>query len=560
MKSKPRAVFMAFGTKGDVYPVAAIAAAFASDQEQYQVVFITHSAHEVSKSGRVFILYFWNLRMHLRANQVMYIPVSSPPAVSPLEHYGSTEVTFSAHKREITQNHRHECTLIFEDIFGDVPNVEGDLIAINFFALEGWSLAELFQIRCIVVAPYVVPYSAPSSFERQFRKELPDLYKYLQEAPSHKVGWKDVIHWMWPLFAEEWGSWRSLDLKLSAFPFTDPVTGLPTFHERLPSPLLLKTAIALSDIRIFSSNRHYPGACITFCKEELLSDIQWLDDRYGFSKEIVECPGYWPSKVRVCGFWFPPRKWQFSCNDCAEISASGISGNLNKQNKLCSARLGLQFFIKFPAKELPVFIGLSSVGSMGFLRNSRAFLRVLGTALDISGCRFILFSAGYKPLEEAIESYAKEASSCSEQTHWSNEGVSLFGGRLFCFCGSVPYNWLFPRCAAAVHHGGSGSTAAALQAGVPQVICPFMLDQFYWAERMFWLGVAPEPLRREHLVPDKDEDFYIKEAANMLVRALDYTQTSEVKARALQISNKLSNEDGVSEAVRLIKEELRSCQ
>ncbi|XP_016434425.2 uncharacterized protein LOC107760837 isoform X1 [Nicotiana tabacum] len=547
MKSKPRAVFMAFGTKGDVYPVAAIAAAFASDQEQYQVVFITHSAHE-------------NLRVHLRANQVMYIPVSSPPAVSPLEHYGSTEVTFSAHKREITQNHRHECTLIFEDIFGDVPNVEGDLIAINFFALEGWSLAELFQIRCIVVAPYVVPYSAPSSFERQFRKELPDLYKYLQEAPSHKVGWKDVIHWMWPLFAEEWGSWRSLDLKLSAFPFTDPVTGLPTFHERLPSPLLLKTAIALSDIRIFSSNMHYPGACITFCKEELLSDIQWLDDRYGFSKEIVEYPGYWPSKVWVCGFWFPPRKWQFSCNDCAEISASGISGNLNQQNKLCSAHLGLQFFIEFPAKELPVFIGLSSVGSMGFLRNPRAFLRVLGTALDISGCRFILFSAGYKPLEEAIESYAKEASSCSEQTHWSNEGVSLFGGRLFCFCGSVPYNWLFPRCAAAIHHGGSGSTAAALQAGVPQVICPFMLDQFYWAERMFWLGVAPEPLRREHLVPDTDEDFYIKEAANMLVRALDHARSSEVKARALQISNKLSNEDGVSEAVRVIKEELRSCQ
>lgn len=72
-----------------------------------------------------------------------------------------------------------------------------------------------------------------------------------------------------------------------------------------------------------------------------------------------------------------------------------------------------------------------------------------------------------------------------------------------------------------------------------------MLDQFYWAERMFWLGVAPEPLRREHLVPDKDEDFYIKEAANMLVRALDYTQASEVKARALQISNKLSNEVGL---------------
>lgn len=69
-----------------------------------------------------------------------------------------------------------------------------------------------------------------------------------------------------------------------------------------------------------------------------------------------------------------------------------------------------------------------------------------------------------------------------------------------------------------------------------------MLDQFYWAERMYWLGVAPEPLRREHLLPDKDEDFYIKEAANMLVRVLAYSQSSEVKTRALQISNKLSNE------------------
>uniref|UniRef100_A0A0V0HXP4 Putative UDP-sugar-dependent glycosyltransferase 52-like n=1 Tax=Solanum chacoense TaxID=4108 RepID=A0A0V0HXP4_SOLCH len=325
---------------------------------------------------------------------------------------------------------------------------------------------------------------------------------------------------MWPLFTEEWGSWRSLDLNLSSLPFTDPVTGLPTFHERLPSPLLL----------------------------------------YGFSKEVVEYPGYWPSKVRVCGFWFPPKEWQFSCNDCAEISASVSSGSSNKQNELCSIHLSLQFFIEFPATELPIFIGLSSIGSMGFLRNPHAFLRVLGIALDISGSRFILFSAGYEPLEAAIDSYAKEASTCPEQTQRSNEGVSLFGGRLFCFSGSVPYNWLFPRCAAAIHHGGSGSTAAALLAGVPQVICPFMLDQFYWAERMYWLGVAPEPLKREHLVPDKDEDFYIKEAANMLVRALDYSQSSEVKSRALQISNKLSNEDGVSEAVHLINEELRSCR
>ncbi|GMY06172.1 sterol 3-beta-glucosyltransferase UGT80B1 isoform X3 [Fagus crenata] len=100
---------------------------------------------------------------------------------------------------------------------------------------DGWSLAEMFR----VAAPYVVPYSAPSSFERHFKKELPFLYRYLQEAPTNKVCWKDVIHWMWPLFTDSWGSWRCDDLNLGPCPFTDPVTGLPTWHDRPPSPLLI---------------------------------------------------------------------------------------------------------------------------------------------------------------------------------------------------------------------------------------------------------------------------------------------------------------------------------
>uniref|UniRef100_A0A2P2LGN1 Sterol 3-beta-glucosyltransferase UGT80A2 isoform X2 n=1 Tax=Rhizophora mucronata TaxID=61149 RepID=A0A2P2LGN1_RHIMU len=49
-RRKPVAVFMAFGTKGDVYPIAAIAAAFACDQKQYHVVLVTHSAHQVGWS------------------------------------------------------------------------------------------------------------------------------------------------------------------------------------------------------------------------------------------------------------------------------------------------------------------------------------------------------------------------------------------------------------------------------------------------------------------------------------------------------------------------------
>jgi len=46
-----------------------------------------------------------------------------------------------------------------------------------------------------------------------------------------------------------------------------------------------------------------------------------------------------------------------------------------------------------------------------------------------------------------------------------------------------------------LHHGGVGTTAAALRAGIPQIMCPCIFDQFYWAERMSWLGVAPAPLK-----------------------------------------------------------------
>ena len=65
-----------------------------------------------------------------------------------------------------------------------------------------------------------------------------------------------------------------------------------------------------------------------------------------------------------------------------------------------------------------------------------------------------------------------------------------------------------------------------------QVVCPFMLDQFYWAERMFWVGVAPEPLKRNYLLPDENDDNCVREAANMLARAINHALSPKVKTRA----------------------------
>lgn len=60
-----------------------------------------------------------------------------------------------------------------------------------------------------------------------------------------------------------------------------------------------------------------------------------------------------------------------------------------------------------------------------------------------------------------------------------------------CFVvGEVNQQALFPRVAAAIHHGGAGTTTTAARAGVPQLVVPQGADQVYWARRVIELGIG----------------------------------------------------------------------
>jgi UDP:flavonoid glycosyltransferase YjiC (YdhE family) len=59
---------------------------------------------------------------------------------------------------------------------------------------------------------------------------------------------------------------------------------------------------------------------------------------------------------------------------------------------------------------------------------------------------------------------------------------------------ALPHATVFPRVAAVIHHGGAGTTTAAAAAGVPQIVLPHILDQFYWAHRVAQLGLGPRGL------------------------------------------------------------------
>lgn len=75
-----------------------------------------------------------------------------------------------------------------------------------------------------------------------------------------------------------------------------------------------------------------------------------------------------------------------------------------------------------------------------------------------------------------------------------------------------------------------------------QIVCPFLLDQFYWAERLCWIGVAPEPLQKQHLVPERDDAADINQAAAALSRAIKLALCPEIKARASEIAERIASE------------------
>src|SRR5690606_15735851 len=64
---------------------------------------------------------------------------------------------------------------------------------------------------------------------------------------------------------------------------------------------------------------------------------------------------------------------------------------------------------------------------------------------------------------------------------------------------SAAHGEVFPRCALVVHHGGAGTSHAALRAGVPSVVAAHIPEQAMWADALRRAGVGGRPLSRRGL-------------------------------------------------------------
>jgi sterol 3beta-glucosyltransferase len=92
-----------------------------------------------------------------------------------------------------------------------------------------------------------------------------------------------------------------------------------------------------------------------------------------------------------------------------------------------------------------------------------------------------------------------------------------------------------------IHHGGAGTTSAALRAGISQVVVPFMADQPFWGSRVHAIGVASKPIRVNQLSVEK------------IVSAIVEAESKVILERAQITGQIIRGEEGVMNAVDLIE-------
>lgn len=207
---------------------------------------------------------------------------------------------------------------------------------------------------------------------------------------------------------------------------------------------------------------------------------------YGFSQHVIPAPADWDDTVHVTGYWFldQPAVWQ----PPVEL---------------------VQFLQAGPP---PVYVGFGSMAGRDTAKTSATVL----AALRQAGVR-ALVATGVGGLV----------------VDGAPDNVFLLK--------EAPHDWLFPRMAAIVHHGGAGTTAAAFRAGRPQLICPFFADQPFWGKRVAALGVGPQPIRQKKLSVDR-----LAQAITTL------TTDAAMQARASELGTAIRAEDGVARAVAVI--------
>lgn len=210
----------------------------------------------------------------------------------------------------------------------------------------------------------------------------------------------------------------------------------------------------------------------------------------GFSEHVVPRPRDWNEKQVITGYWRIEElgKWRI--------------GGLEKWRTTDPTLLRF-----IDAADNLIAIGFGSPGTRGYAQT----LSMLEEALNIANAQAVL--------------------TIPQKWHGEIKSKDIFPIEY------VPHDWLYRRVKVAVHHGGAGTTASSLHAGLPAVVMPLAIDQFFWGERVQKIGAGLS-------IPQR------KLNAQNLAHALIQALTDEsMRARAKTVSEALSRENGIQAAV-----------
>ena len=206
---------------------------------------------------------------------------------------------------------------------------------------------------------------------------------------------------------------------------------------------------------------------------------------YAFSKHVLPVPSDWAEDVLVSGYWFLDEPAWTMPDALARFLAGG---------------------------DRPVYVGFGSMPGL----DPETLADTVMAALAQTGKRGLL----------AIGGGALKVREMPAHVHVID---------------SAPHGELFRHVSATVHHGGAGTTAASIRAGVPLTICPFFGDQPFWARRVLDLGIGAGALDLKHLSVDQ------------FAAALKAMDDAETIGRARALGAKVRAEDGLKAAASFLE-------
>ena len=212
---------------------------------------------------------------------------------------------------------------------------------------------------------------------------------------------------------------------------------------------------------------------------------------YPYSRHVVPIPEDYPPSAHVTGYWFLDHSEDDNWDPPAQLVDFLAAG------------------------EPPVYIGF---GSMGFGKGAKERRVAVLAALRVHGLRGIV------------------------ATGWGGIAPGEAGTDDVLVLEGAPHEWLFPRVAAVVHHGGAGSTAAGIRAGRPTLVVPFLGDQPFWGARVQALGAGPAPLPAAHL------------RTALTDRLGDLVHTVSYASRADEVGAAVRGENGLAAGVQVLEQ------